>query len=800
MGELFDQILNMSLTASMFVLLVLVLRALLKLCVPRAPRFLYILIWVLVAVRLCSPFSIQTELSVLPYFVTQHPTFHSMTEQYVHETEIYQSGTAEFEQAIKSGRESVFAKDGSDQILAVKGSYEIPTTVKEKYFPYAANIWLGGVILMLAYAGVSVIWLRHKVSMSEKIRENIYRCDRMTAPLVLGVLFPRIYLPNRLSAEQREVFLAHGKAHIERRDALIKCFGYLLLAVYWFNPLAWLTYILLCRDLEIACDEKTVRDYTIQQKEAYGQQLLCGNVSNDPLLARQKREIFCPIAFSEVAGKQRAKAAAGHRHLPTGVMLGLSMLILTSFVFLLTDPPTVSQNLMGAEYKSKESMIYPMSLKEWEKYGMNWSPANYRYCITADYQLYQGDLEEESWEYLGRLVPYEIDNQTLQSSLPKKQYIYKISDSYLLKTADRVYLLLQTANGKTYLGCGMSDPKELDWLIKLENRLQEGEDNDAFFARSLQSVVEKPVKILQHFESKEIKGYHIVAFMTEEKQPILKDGKIEPYIADLGFAVFEAKGKGYRYLNHHLYEDAAGENGIYFSEHPAIADKNGFGRTDNRYDVILLSNPALSTIRRVYRAEEERDQILEEYDFTVPGMSLMLQKEGEDYTGVSTYCYDNMRTLLAANPPNALKATLWFDDAENPSRDEVYKRSIDGFPDSTFVCTKEELQRIEPDGSTKTLYRGERIENAYFIDVTGDAYPELCSLVYGWDGKQGQSLVVYDCKNDRIYAEQPEDYAYGMSIVNERLLIRRTVPQHNYVEGIYYLDYLDEAIGFHRIG
>ncbi len=132
-----------------------------------------------------------------------------------------------------------------------------------------AFVWLCGVAVLLVYAAVSYVHIRRKVRESVRIEGNIYICDRIQTPFIFGVLNPRIYLPSSLKEVQIKNVVAHEKAHIRRLDYLWKPLGYVLFAVYWFNPFCWLAYILFCRDIEMACDERVIKEWSAEQKKEY---------------------------------------------------------------------------------------------------------------------------------------------------------------------------------------------------------------------------------------------------------------------------------------------------------------------------------------------------------------------------------------------------------------------------------------------------------------------------------------------------------------------------------------------------
>ena len=249
MNALFLKLLNMSIAASWLVIAVIVLRFLLK----KTPSWISCLMWGIVALRLVMPFSIESAFSLIP-------------SAEVIPLDVAASGTP----AIHSGIpvvNSVINPMVTQSFAEKAGSLDM-------LIHYAALVWLAGVVLMLVYSAVTYIKLYHQVSMSIPCGDNVYLCDEVESPFLLGIFCPRIYLPSDLPEEQQSFVLDHENAHIKRRDYLWKPLGFLLLAIHWFNPLMWLAYILLCRDIELACDEKVVAELGNEQRADYTQALV----------------------------------------------------------------------------------------------------------------------------------------------------------------------------------------------------------------------------------------------------------------------------------------------------------------------------------------------------------------------------------------------------------------------------------------------------------------------------------------------------------------------------------------------
>lgn len=256
MGELFLKILNMSVAAGWLVLVVAVLRLALR----KAPKWIAPMLWGVVALRLIMPFSIESVLSLIPSAQTVVPETVAVSGAsggvtYVVRPEI-NSGFAAIDNAVNPVLDANFTSP--EAVNSAPAVAEI-----------AAAVWLLGLAVMLLYAMVSWMGLRNRVSTAVRLRDNVYQSEFVASPFVLGVFRPKIYLPYSISGSDAEYVIAHENAHIARRDTLIKPLGYLLLSVYWFNPLIWLAYMLLCRDIEYACDERVVSGFSPAERADY---------------------------------------------------------------------------------------------------------------------------------------------------------------------------------------------------------------------------------------------------------------------------------------------------------------------------------------------------------------------------------------------------------------------------------------------------------------------------------------------------------------------------------------------------
>ncbi len=333
MEGIFVKFLNMSVSASSFILIAVLLRALLK----RSPKWIHCLLWGLVAVRLVCPLSFESSFSLAP-----QADFVETKLGVQREDGRYMNSATDAGKALNDDLDNAQNKN-----LANKGNADRQSDWKK-----ISWTWFTGVVLLLGYAAISYLRFRKKVQASVRLRDGIYVCDNIRTPFILGVIRPGIYLPSDMDEVQTDNVIAHERAHLSRLDQVWKPLGYCLLAVYWFNPLCWLAYVLFCRDMELACDEKVIRDMDVEDKKVYSRVLLS---FSDP----SHRIAAGPLAFGEIGVKKRIQSVLNYRK-PAFWMVGLAILalVVTSLCFL-TNPKAAkdpAQTMGTAEYQLPDGL------------------------------------------------------------------------------------------------------------------------------------------------------------------------------------------------------------------------------------------------------------------------------------------------------------------------------------------------------------------------------------------------------------------------------------------------------------
>ena len=310
MDDVFLKIVNLSISASWLILAVLVLRVVLK----KAPKWVMPLLWGVVALRLVCPFSIESALSLIPSAET-------IPSEIVTET-----------------REPVLYEQATLDIVTnptLPPAAEVPVGVSRQQAQVDFNIysvlWLAGMAVLLVHALVSAGKLKRKLATAILLRDHIYESEFVDSPFVFGVVKPNIYLPMHMDEGTAAYVIAHERAHLARRDHWWKVLGYLVLALHWFNPLVWVAYILFCRDIELACDEKVVKGLDGTARADYSQALLS--------CAAPKRAVAaCPLAFGEGNIKTRVKSALHYKKPAFWVAAAAVLAVVIVAVCFLTNP------------------------------------------------------------------------------------------------------------------------------------------------------------------------------------------------------------------------------------------------------------------------------------------------------------------------------------------------------------------------------------------------------------------------------------------------------------------------------
>jgi beta-lactamase regulating signal transducer with metallopeptidase domain len=325
MNYIFLTVLNNALSVSWLIIAVILIRFVFK----KTPKWIMCIMWGLVALRLIMPFAniqLESVFSLIPSAATVP-------------VDIEYSQTPQIDTGIQTIN-SVVNPILENNFTPVQEASVNPLQIVISIF---SIVWICGVVLMLAYLCTSFLVLKKKVAGAECtyfMDEKIYECRSIVSPFILGVLCPKIYFPPNMEEEDKSCVLAHEKAHIKRGDHLWKPLGFLILSIYWFNPLCWAAYILLCRDIEYACDERATKDMDKEQRADYCQVLLdCSTQLKSGVSGRTEKIVSsCPVAFGEVGVKGRIKSVIKYRKPALVIVLAALIVCLLAALCFMTNP------------------------------------------------------------------------------------------------------------------------------------------------------------------------------------------------------------------------------------------------------------------------------------------------------------------------------------------------------------------------------------------------------------------------------------------------------------------------------
>lgn len=439
MEDLFFHLLNISINAGWLVLAVLLLRLLLR----KAPGWMRVSLWGLVGLRLILPFSIESIFSLIPSAETVPPTI------------VYDR-----EPAIQSGIPAI--NDIVNPIIGESFAPDPTASVNplQIWSFVASAVWLVGLILMISYMLFGYLRLRLRLRTATKRDDGVYESEYVFSPFILGVFRPRIYLPYGLDEQTLSYVIAHERAHLKRGDHLLKPLAFLMLSIYWFQPLLWLAYIMLCRDIEYACDEKVIKNESEETRRAYSMALLSCSIRRRALNA-------CPLAFGEVGVKQRIKNVMNYKKPAFWLIMLAIVAIIVMVVCFLTDP-------ISNEPFSTEDLPRYFEVVELIS-GMEGSGPSYQSCYYIDENMnlyekhkfvawssqveYGRNIE---WEYVGTLQKAEFSKEGIEAWTTTGAALH----GHLMH-----YAFYFHENGEVYFGCGVQEKPIAQYRMKAVDKM-----------------------------------------------------------------------------------------------------------------------------------------------------------------------------------------------------------------------------------------------------------------------------------------------------------------------------------------
>jgi len=738
MNDLFLKTLNMSIAASWLVLAVLIIRVALK----NAPKWVNVFLWGIVAIRLICPFSIESTLSLIPSTETIPLNIGMDTRPEIN------SGI----DAINNAVNPIISQSNTP----APGASVNPLQITIGIYEY---IWIFGMIILALYTIVSYCRLRRKVDTAIIYRDNIFQSENVSSPFVLGIIKPRIYLPFKIEGQNLEHVIAHEQAHIRRKDHWWKPFGFFLLTIHWFNPLMWLAYVVLCRDIELACDEKVIKELENEQRADYTQALVSCSVNRRMIAA-------CPLAFGEVGVKERVKSIMNYKKPTFWIMLLAFVICAVVAVCFLTNPSKDGKHgadPFGHAYKVEEILF--SDLRYSFDYSIEDAP---RYQFTSDFVMFvsenidwvqkKGGFKEvkittENFDNYFYMSDFQISNDSLTKFRRSIKKAWRID---IENDENNVfYYLIYTKSKDVYLTYGYHDPEgetdihsddsHIRWMFKLSR-------TDLLTCNALSEGIDAFVE-LACFPDK--------IDRDTNNWPVAQ-------INESGVLQFSLVGNADTLIVSEDYYKKSGSSTV------IVQDTFEIVRNDEGFFTIDIA-----------RRESIEDHV--NYFIKIKGQS-------DVYT--MKVVFD---TAKYGETESMQVVTKWFDYFDNPDKmewDESLDISLPEFPNVTFRWSYGEMVAVKGNEIT-SLYTGMPIWNTYFCDLTGDGLPELCSTISWGSGMIDDHIIIYDYANGVSYSLEDRgifDYVLRQGADDEQLYVDKSSHAEGNVITSGKLVYLDNCI------
>ncbi len=758
MERVFFYIFHMSLIASLLTIAVLALRILLK----RTPKAFFCVLWGFVAVRLIFPFSPESPFSLIPANFTVTDSALSGYHSSVTGTNL--QGTDNYVTSQNLGSSSEPVQVPSSEISTLPNETELPeisltfpgnaivspvpapknsgmdTLFFRTISLFARFVWPAGILVMLFYASTSYIRIRKKIKETVCFSDNILLCDHTATPFILGIFRPRIILPSSIGPEEAEHVIAHERAHIKRLDYIWKPLGFILLSFYWFNPVLWIAYIYLCKDIELACDERVIQKMDTESIKSYSSTLLHYSIS-------RKTVSFCPLAFGEVHVKKRIKNVLHYKRPAFWVMLLAVISCIAVAVCFLTDP--INKKTTDTADNPGELLFLSLTLKD------NGSDLP-GYKITSEpYLCFTKDA------LANPTIPVQWINHNYNRDLTYEERFdvlrYENGSWNSCATEDYVFpeisrlLLRKTTNSATYSLAGFD--LSGDGLYRF--RVEPTEGQYLWFDFEVYTAYENTADSLPDSTllsiSQTVTRDRVTTTGIRTEYPELYDILLRNGDATVTCFVDEL----YSAEKHGLKE---------FFMAKICSEITGVGLEQGEYDPETWWSTADQWLR-IY----ENHLAKEKYNEMATG-------EGHQPAGTVAEWKNTALLSDSYHPKTPMpRALVWvnyfYNREKNPDGSLVME--LPEFPGVTLYADSQEI-RADILGGTQILITASTIWTTYLADLNNDSYPEICSTVSTEASPSDLGIVVYDLKNKSSYVLQDSDrYSYTLFGDYDSMFVRQ---------------------------
>ena len=724
MEALFLKLVNMSITASWLVLAIITVRLVFR----KTPKWILCLLWGLVAVRLICPFSIESALSLIPnpeplpqdMIYTAHPQL--------------QSGIIIIDNTVNPMLES--------SMTPIEPASANPTQI---WSFVLSQVWILGMVLMLLYTVISYLLLKRKVATAIPLGKGIKQCEFIDSPFVLGLVRPIVYLPFGMAEADMAYVIAHEKAHLRRKDHWWKPLGFLLLSIYWFNPVLWVAYILLCRDIEAACDEKVIKDMEKDERRAYSTALLNCSI-------HRRRIAACPLAFGETGVKTRVKSVMNYKKPAFWVILIALFVSIVVAVCFLTNPKSeeadtsgygliqavTSQDgyvIVGQESTKINLVIEKAKLPDvcFTLKGHTFEPKEIiPYQTFADNKLYlkHVGIDEERSEYLRFTFAFQTDSLELESLL--LPYHVDIPGNGFVCNVE-VNRGEVWDNQKTYENAAYFEPVT---------------NGEGFCVLVKKSICEAA-------------GHHI-AFMLNEMN--LLTYEVSETLSPVTISLENVRPTGATILFHQNKDLIDGRlwcDQEYFLQKSVNGQWENLPRVqeipflDHTYDIAMLHHNGVVW-------EQMYGRLPVGY-YRLGKVIPISSGENPEYTTVyAEFSIDNVYT--------------WFDDYSSDVNERIPKDNtlelfgMDGVSLS-YRRDNDAIHIITAEGDATIISAEIMIRSAFLTDLTGDGVSEVCATVQTMNGMH---IAVYDAAEKKLHELHTGDNSfYLLTKKADRLCVLR---------------------------
>lgn len=771
MEYVFLMIFAMSVTASLLSVAVLALRLLLK----KAPKALFCILWGFVAIRLICPFSFESPFSLIPAKLAASDSVLDRVDFEIIRNSSAPATTSESspdnntgilpeqlpaellqevstEGNILSANRPDASSDTSSAVLSgsattglqvPESNLIVPTPVTDaatteenvsflKGLSFVASVlWPIGIAGMLVYAYLSWLFIRRKTKEAVHLKDNIWLCDRVASPFILGMFRPRIILPSSVTPEEAEHVIAHEQAHLKRLDHFWKPLGFVLLSVYWFNPVLWIAYIFLCKDIELACDERVIRRMSTEEIKSYSSTLLSYSIS-------RKMISVCPLAFGEVHVKKRIKNVLHYKRPAFWVILLAVVSCITVAVCFLTNPVKPEEETKQASTEEiSEQIFLSFALKETgtDVIGLELSSEQYT-CFTGE----------------------QLSDITLPVTWTNHNYSRAL-------TYGEAFDILRYENGE-WVSCATEEFA----FPAVANLLSQRTEQQRTYSLNYFDFSESG---LYRFRAEPTEGSYVwfdfeATAIYENDAAALSDSALLSILDTVTKDKISASGirTGYPELCELLL--AGGNNTVTcFVNALTIADSygpreyfmaqicselTGIGIEEGEYDPETWwgsGDEWLRIYNKHLAAEEYRNLAASEGN--LPSGTIAAWKN----TALLADYY-NPKTPM---PRSIVWVNYFYNRTKNP--DGSLAMELPEFPGVTFYVDDKKVSAGTSAGLL-TLFSYHTIWNTYLADVNNDSYPDICAMVSFDEAPENRNIIVYDYKNRRTLTLSHKRYDYAI--------------------------------------